>query len=101
LNPWTIEPSDYRSVTESGTKKNYLSCNWVIFCHNLYLSATLKQFLAEFAARYHPPFSNFLQQLKKKKKKRGGGRSPIIFVKHCETGATCSASEAQSTLSNI
>jgi hypothetical protein len=47
------------------------------FCHNLYLSATLKQFLTEFAPRYHPPFSNFLQHLKKKeekkKKKRGGG----------------------------
>jgi hypothetical protein len=42
------------------------------FCHNLYLSATLKQFLTEFAARY-----NLLHHY-------GCSHSDIIFLQNCK-----------------
>jgi hypothetical protein len=43
------------------------------FCHNLYLSATLKQFLTEFAARY-----NCLHHVYMSIKENSGFASPIL-----------------------
>jgi hypothetical protein len=74
--------ADKTALTNIGThlKHNkYFFDIPIPFCHNLYLSATLKQFLAEFAARYHPPFSNTMTCIETEfLKKPGAPNEPVI-----------------------